>query len=948
MVANGAVDSLPERAKEVVVDSGAHFHRCDFQVHTPRDVNWIGPRPTDDAERKAYAVRFVEACRKRGLDAVAITDHHDLAMFPVIRDAALTETDSRGEAISEHDQLVVFPGMELTLGIPCQALLLLDADFPPDLLSALYAKLGVTPTDSTSETHTPPVRLEHITSLVELYKTFGELDYLREKFILLPNVGENGQFSLLRKGFQSHYNTMPCVGGYVDGSLDRLGVGNREILDGKKKEWGLKTLGLFQTSDNRRDDFEELGRHSTWVKWAVPTAEALRQACLARNTRISQEEPQLPAIWIESIQVSNSKFLGPYNLELNPQYNCIIGGRGTGKSTILEYLRWALCDQPPAGSAEDELPDYQSKRQRLIEKTLLRFDAVVTVAFEKNGVRHTVQRNSRTGELSLRIGNGEYDECTEDDVTRLLPIQGFSQKQLSTVGVRQDELSRFVEAPVHQEMSDFANQVAELTSRLRTTYENVQRKRTLQNEVARLALEIGSLESQLPELRKKLKGLTPADQAVLTQHDAYVRENTLLEQWQGELDELGRIVSTATDGIGAFPTALEAPEALPNREAIEGVHQAVANLFSSARGNLSAISDMLVNQDPESPAGILQVNHGKWRKAFDSHTAKYDAVKDEKSANETVVKQINAIEGRIRTLREQRQLQELELGRQGKPEDQYGAARSQWSKLFRDRGTLLKLKCEELTKLSHGRILATLKRGGKVSKAADELLGLVAGTGIRKAKIESLLDGVAIADDPIDHWERLLEELESLAGIELGEGDAQELPATPLLARGNLSQGDIQKLARRLTPSKWLAVSLVELGDQPEFEYVRGDGGADRIAFGDASAGQQATALLTVLLNQKGPPLVIDQPEEDLDNPTMPRIVEELWNAKGNRQAIFVSHNANIVVNGDADLIVCCDYRKAGDQTLGEIKYQGAIDVGPINKEITKVMEGGREAFELR
>lgn len=497
---------MSEPAKDVVVDSGAHFYRCDFQVHTPRDVNWAGPRPTDDEERKAYALRFVEACRSKGLDAVAITDHHDVAMFPFIRAAALAETDSQGNPIPEHDRLVVFPGMELTLGIPCQALLLLDADFPPDLLSALYAKLGVTPLDLTSETHAPPVRLEHITSLAELYKALSELDYLRGRFIILPNVGENGQFSLLRKGFQSHYNTMPCVGGYVDGSLERVGVGNREILEGKKKEWGFKKLGLFQTSDNRRDDFEDLGRHSTWVKWAVPTAEALRQACLARDTRISQEEARLPAIWIESLQVSNSKFLGPCNLDLNPQYNCIIGGRGTGKSTILEYLRWALCDQPPAASPEDELPDYQIKRQRLIEKTLMRFDAVVTVAFEKNGVRHTVQRNSRTGQLSLRIGNGEYEACTEDDITRLLPIQGFSQKQLSAVGVRQDELSRFVEAPVQQEMSDFANRVAELTSRLRTTYENVQRKRTLQNEVTRLTLEIGSLESQLPELRKKLKG----------------------------------------------------------------------------------------------------------------------------------------------------------------------------------------------------------------------------------------------------------------------------------------------------------------------------------------------------------------------------------------------------------------------------------------------------------
>ena len=72
-----------------------------------------------------------------------------------------------------------------------------------------------------------------------------------------------------------------------------------------------------------------------------------------------------------------------------------------------------------------------------------------------------------------------------------------------------------------------------------------------------------------------------------------------------------------------------------------------------------------------------------------------------------------------------------------------------------------------------------------------------------------------------------------------------------------------------------------------------------------------------VLLNQDGPPLVIDQPEDDLDNYVIKDIVEQVWLAKTKRQLIFSSHNANLVVNGDAELVVCCDYRKAGDQSGG-------------------------------
>ena len=120
------------------------------------------------------------------------------------------------------------------------------------------------------------------------------------------------------------------------------------------------------------------------------------------------------------------------------------------------------------------------------------------------------------------------------------------------------------------------------------------------------------------------------------------------------------------------------------------------------------------------------------------------------------------------------------------------------------------------------------------------------------------------------------------------------------------------------------------------------------ILISNASSGQQATALLCTLLNQAGPPLLIDQPEEDLDNPVMQEIVEQVWSAKKRRQIIFVSHNANLVVNGDAELVACCEYRKAGDQSGGKIADEGAIDIPEVREAIKRIMEGGEAAFNLR
>ena len=97
------------------MNKGTRFFNCDFQVHTPRDINWSGNKPVTDVDRKAYADRFVLACRQKGVNAVAITDHHDLTFFPYIKAAANNELDSNGGQIKDSNKLVVFPGIELVI-----------------------------------------------------------------------------------------------------------------------------------------------------------------------------------------------------------------------------------------------------------------------------------------------------------------------------------------------------------------------------------------------------------------------------------------------------------------------------------------------------------------------------------------------------------------------------------------------------------------------------------------------------------------------------------------------------------------------------------------------------------------------------------------------------------------------------------------------------------------
>jgi chromosome segregation protein len=82
-----------------------HFHRCDLQVHTPRDHNWTGGDAVTDDQLLAYASQLVQACRARGLQGIAITDHHDMAFVEYIRRAAEEETDEHGAPLVKRGGL---------------------------------------------------------------------------------------------------------------------------------------------------------------------------------------------------------------------------------------------------------------------------------------------------------------------------------------------------------------------------------------------------------------------------------------------------------------------------------------------------------------------------------------------------------------------------------------------------------------------------------------------------------------------------------------------------------------------------------------------------------------------------------------------------------------------------------------------------------------------------
>jgi len=963
------------------MDRGARFYKCDLQVHTPRDSEWTGlfSTVTLDVDRGAYAKALIDYCRRRAIGAIAVTDHNDLCLFPFVRGAAKSERKPDGTEYASHEQLVVFPGLELTLSTPpCQALLLFDPDLSDGALNHVWGALGIAPYPCTEAKIREVQRLgtdKDLKRIVDLLNNLcanpEETDprqrvLFRSHFILLPHVRRHGHQTLIRPGLHSSYAEMPCVGGYIEGRLYKeLDDGNREILEGKQREWGSKRIGVFQTSDCREArsepgagencvEFVNLGNWPTWIKWTNPSADALRQACLASASRISHVEPQLPSHQIVSVRVSNSKFLGQAQLELNPQFNAFIGGRGTGKSTLLEYIRWALCDDPrpfdPSIASAEELPDFQKRRRSLIEKTLKFLNATITVQFQKFGATYQIIRSSLEPQEKVKIvsSDGTVNEMLGEQVRREFPIVSYAQKQLSCVGTLPDEILRIVTDPIRSEVSRIDEDIQDVVlPRLKEARQRQLRLEELRLQEHESEQQIALLREQIQSLQSQLGSLSESQKQVISDHTILTDEKQWLDDAVTKVSDFKAVLSTARESLTAIPE-LTFPTDKPNADKLTIVATALNRLKTQLVEELIRLEDMVSGVrglDDRTRSAIQDL-----QQQYASHQTEYNQYVEIAAKSAKQLEDIQNLNHEMAVFGQKQsslrsQIQSLSSAVSNATESPWDI----WIQKHRQRADLLRQQCDNISTLAQHAFRATLKPCAD-QKVMFESLDQVVSRGRdirrREEKVRNLSTIIGEAHDPIVKWAEVVSELEGL--VRSKEGGA--LPPAPLLVQADFTDANLRALQGGLELQTLEEIRYVPLQDKIMFEFAfgtRGDGTTEFIPFHEASPGQQATALMRTLLSKEGPPLLIDQPEEDLDNEQIRAIADRISETKHNRQLIFVSHNANIVVNGDAELVVHFDYAPS-TATQGVIERTGSIDYEPIKEIITSVIEGGREAFELR
>ena len=933
--------------------SVAYWRKCDFQVHTPRDPNWTGPRPvglgdvvsetgapTTDADveaaRAEWAKTFVDRCVTGGLRAVALTDHHEMVMVPYVQRAV----EERRQADPSLD-LWLFPGMELTASGGKQCLIIFDADLSERWREQAQGKLGIAYADVDKLSAAGP-KVTQLTCLYsEITGLLDELEGLRGRYIVLPNVSQGNNHTVLTDGGHGDFRRMPYVGGYLDRAqtINTLGPKNRTRLSGTDKTWSHRKIYPLPTSDSRSADYSNLGQNNTWIKLAEPTAEAIRQAFLGHRSRIRIEPPKIPSLVLVAVDLQCSTILESTALTVSPEFTAVIGGRGSGKSSFLEYVAFGL-----GRSCYDAPRNHYSGAERmrdLIKDTLVSKGGSVSLKIVQDNALFAIVRGPATAhQPQITDPTGTTQTVTVKELRSLFPAVVYSQGELAEIGKqagRRPQLSdllQFVNLDYKREDDRFATEIEAAKGQVRAAIQAVTSNWELQSQRRKLTTTRDSVRQRVEALERTLPTLSPEDQEVVDYFEISNDFDTKRVQASKHADQIMQALESATTELlneRDLSTELKG-EANEVRLRYRNLYAVFATRLKTLRSDLAAKRTALTDAETA------------WAEKFKQARISRNAVLDKLGAHKTATAQIIQLREDITETTNQIADLEAELKAQGDPSASLTAALLELRRINGDRDTRTQVWANEIERLSSGKIKAVVVSAGDISEIRDAVDAIAAKTGSQEATRIRTLDEALVDDTAVNVVDRLRTDcLALLYWRQMGAASGEERPVCPDLTR---ILGDTDRIREAVTDR--MDTTRVEViataVARPEITLFYCDGGRE-ISFEKASEGQRAAALLFMLLEQPGGPLIIDQPEGDLDNRIIAELTDKLHEAKQNRQLIFASPNANIVVNGSAELVGNLDLKENGNR---EFAYTGAIDKPEICKVITSIMEGGERAFKDR
>ena len=892
------------------ISPGSRWWRVDLHAHSPKSHDF-----KDQPEEKADAMhRWLEAACDSGIEAIAVTDHNTAEAIGIIQDA-----------VSKVDAApVVFPGVELTANDGCHLLLLMDLSCNQQHVDDLLSRAEVPVDNRGKQTARSPLSVEKI------LEECGD-----EALVLGAHV--NGADGIQKLGGEQRIAVLgntKLAGVEVQPDLDCAS----DWLDGSKPEVGRR---LSQVWGSDSHSFDDIGQRFTWVKMTKPNLEGLRLALLDGETSLKPArqgdvaDPNSRASHaIESIIVHEGKLIGrstPMEVRFNPWLNAIIGGRGTGKSTLVDFCRKAMRRDGELDGADSQeegaLRNVFDRRMRVpasrSAEGLLRENSRVEVVYRKDGERFLLSWSQDGAAQSIARLSGDEHIPEEGSISERFPVRIYSQKQLFALAQDQNALLTVID--------DVPAVQAAASDRRRGQLENEYLSlRSEARAAAALASELPNLQASLNDARRKLDVLQQGGHAqILSTYRARRQTddtwNAILEATQRGVDAVSAAVeelSVAELNLGA-DNEDDAP-----RAAIRRAHQSLEQLIGEFRQGVAGNITDLEKQLAEVRAGT---DANEWSTAVQASELEFQSTVarlaeegiTDPSEYGALVDQATRLEAEIERLSGERQ-RVINLETQ---------AAEVLAKYREERGQLNARRREFAISASGSALRVEVNAFARHSNLADDLEGIL---GIQRFQEDrrAIAGRIRPQDDGEWSWERLDAVIAEMRRFHSGMTDTWDT-----------QDARFKSALRGIPPERIdrLALYLPEDAVSVSFRDAGGSNGWRSLSQG--SPGQQTAALLAFVLGFGNEPIILDQPEDDLDNTLIYELlVKRIRETKSTRQMIVVTHNPNIVVHGDAEYVISLDFPNG--QTT--VRCSGGLQEISVRDEICRVMEGGREAFQSR
>lgn len=864
---------------------GSCWGKWDLHVHTPLDHEWINkPDLLNETQRQQFVIDFIKKAKQENLSAIAITDHNFCNnISDSLLDAIRKEGNEKG--------ITVFPGFEITAkdGSGIHLLIIFPENTSCKSIKKVIDQCFPASTELVPSSGHVPVS----------NKSMDEIKHI---------IDESSLESIFIFAHADNKN----------GVLDESTInGERRVQEWKKEYIGIaqiakspeqypkdtfmakvinktdpnysRDITYINASDCRaitkatRKDRTYLGEKFTWIK-ANPTFEGLKQILYEpqERVRIQPENPEyeIDKPYFDSINIDNeisvydneNLKLKASDIPLNKNLVTIIGGRGEGKSTLINYhaniLNKYENTDKKGKTIFTQSEFFKTKYCKINSEEITDSDKLVFKGSEKdeNELEYIFIQQGLLKERSF------YTSALSNEIKQMLGIKdpNFSAKLSDTIF----ELNQEIEATEEwlADTDEFGNLIHQ---------ENFQKEIVKRNQILLENLKNSKNKKKIEKFNENLK-------LISSYKDIIDIAEIISEKIENFVIEIANL-------IPANVKDFKLPDLVSYKKDILGVRTEKGKLIKDKLKENEALRHEL------DEAGIS----GNLDGLLDNAT-KYQGNIDEA---QKYLKIIKTKELSLKDLRKKRS----RLGKQIKKEytRQADEVNNAWTHFLdkhpEDKRTLIKriLLKEDKIAIS-GEIIFD-------KKAFYQMLG----EAVNKRSYKDLLDleqQYKIKD--IDSWVNYIEKEFNKHFVDLNQ------------KREEFSDLFFSAEQR----NKYFRTEAKITYDDRELSKL--------------SAGQRGTTYLRLQLanNAFSVPIVFDQPEDDLDNKfIVDELVDIFKELKKYRQIIIVTHNANLVVNADAEQIIIA-------KNLDEkITYSsGSLENKEIQTQVCDILEGGKTAFEQR